>query len=95
MENSSPGARGTARWLLGLLAVAAPVVPPDARASPRPAPFATYTHLWTDKHGATHQARCRLTRFTMKSVNPPDTPEWVNTFAAKPRKIAFVIQPPG
>ena len=42
-------------------------------------PRVPYWHLWTDAEGVSHQTRCALTDFDMKSMQPPADPQWQGT----------------
>ena len=35
-----------------------------------------YWHLYTDENGISRQRRCLMTRFELKSMQPPADPQW-------------------
>jgi hypothetical protein len=39
-------------------------------------PKLSYWHVWSDDQGVTHQTKCELTAFTMKSVGGKAQPQW-------------------
>jgi hypothetical protein len=39
------------------------------------APSVPYWHLYTDEDGVSRQKRCRISSFTLKSMNPPAAPQ--------------------
>jgi len=39
-------------------------------------PTVPYWHLWTDADGISHQQRCALTQFELKSIQPPASAQW-------------------
>jgi hypothetical protein len=40
------------------------------------APTVNYWHVWTDRNGVSHQNRCAMRDFVLKSLNPPASPSW-------------------
>ena len=40
-------------------------------------PRAPYWHLWADDDGVSHQSRCAMTEFTLKSIKAPADPQWI------------------
>jgi hypothetical protein len=39
-------------------------------------PTVDYWHLWTDAEGISHQTRCTMTDFELKSIQPSAEPQW-------------------
>jgi hypothetical protein len=39
-------------------------------------PTVHYWNLWTDADGVSHQTRCAMTQFDLKSIKPPADPQW-------------------
>jgi hypothetical protein len=39
-------------------------------------PTVPYWHLYTDENGISRQRRCLMTRFELKSIQPPADPQW-------------------
>lgn len=40
------------------------------------APTVAYWHVWTDRNGVSHQNRCEMRDFQLKSISPPASPSW-------------------
>jgi hypothetical protein len=40
-------------------------------------PTVPYWHLWTGADGVTHQTRCMMTGFDLKSIQEPAAPQWL------------------
>ena len=58
-------------------------------------PLVPYWHLWTDTNGVSHQTRCALTQFELKSMQPPADPQWQGTARAGPMRMLVTVQPVG
>jgi hypothetical protein len=58
-------------------------------------PRIPYWHLWTDEHGVSHQTRCALTEFELKSMNPPAGPQWQGRKTAGAMTVMVTVQPVG
>ena len=39
-------------------------------------PSVPYWHLWADADGISHQRRCTMSQFELKSIQPPAAPQW-------------------
>jgi hypothetical protein len=39
-------------------------------------PRLEYWHLWADKGGVSHQARCTIEEFDLRSIQPGTAPQW-------------------
>ncbi len=58
-------------------------------------PSVSYWHLWTDAEGVSHQKRCALTRFDLKSMQPPAAPQWQGSRIQGPMTFMVTVQPVG
>ncbi|MCJ2036173.1 cupin domain-containing protein [Methylobacterium sp. J-068] len=58
-------------------------------------PSVPYWHLWTDADGVSHQTRCALTDFDMKSMQPPADPQWQGTKTHDGATVMVTVQPVG
>jgi len=58
-------------------------------------PRVPYWHLWTDAEGVSHQTRCALTDFDMKSMQPPADPQWQGTKTHDGATVMVTVQPVG
>lgn len=58
-------------------------------------PSVPYWHLWTDAEGVSHQTRCALTDFDMKSMQPPADPQWQGTKTHDGATVMVTVQPVG
>lgn len=61
----------------------------------RSLPQAHYWHIWTDPEGRTHQTRCELRDFDLKSMNPPAQPQWQARMKTTQATVIVTIQPVG
>ena len=59
-----------------------------------PKPTVGYWHLWTDENGVSHQQKCELTEFELKSVGHAD-PQWNNKQQRCEATTVFTVQPVG
>jgi hypothetical protein len=39
-------------------------------------PQVAYWHLWTDEDGVSHQTRCVMSEFELRSISAPAKPQW-------------------
>ena len=58
-------------------------------------PTVAYWHLWTDADGVSHQRRCAMTAFTLKSMQPPADPQWQGIPVSGPMTTLVTVQPAG
>jgi hypothetical protein len=63
--------------------------------SPADKPRIPYWHLWTDEHGVSHQTRCALSEFELKSMNPPAGPQWQGCKTIGEMTVMVTVQPVG
>lgn len=58
-------------------------------------PTVHYWHLWTDAEGISHQTRCAMTEFELKSIKPPADPQWQGKRHNGPMTTLVTILPVG
>ena len=58
-------------------------------------PKIPYWHLWTDPAGISHQARCEMTEFELKSMQPPADPQWQGSKISGAVSWLVTVQPIG
>jgi hypothetical protein len=63
-------------------------------ASPEP-PAVSYWHVWTDNNGVSHQTRCELHDFVMKTLEPPAAPSWQDYMKTKGADVLVSELPAG
>lgn len=63
--------------------------------SPQDKPRIAYWHLWTDEHGVSHQTRCAMTEFELKSMNEPASPQWQGQKTKGAMTVMVTVQPVG
>lgn len=59
------------------------------------APSVPYWHLYTDEDGVSRQKRCRISTFTLKSMNPPAAPQWQGEKHHDGMTVMVTVQPVG
>jgi len=59
------------------------------------APTVPYWHLWTDAQGVSHQQRCALTQFELRSIQPPAAPQWQGHKSSGAMSTLVTVLPPG
>jgi len=59
------------------------------------APTVPYWHLWTDTEGVSHQTRCAMTEFDLRSMQPPADPQWQGKKHSEAKCYLFTVQPVG
>ncbi|MGB7891075.1 MAG: cupin domain-containing protein [Microcoleus sp.] len=64
------------------------------RENPTP-PTIDYWHVWTDEDGISHQSRCQIQDFTLKSISPPASPQWLEQMQQGGATVVFTVQPVG
>jgi len=55
----------------------------------------SYWHVWTDQNGVSHQSRCSLHDFVLKSMEPPASPQWQDQMNAAGSAVIVTVQPAG
>lgn len=58
-------------------------------------PTINYWHVWTDEDGISHQSRCQIQDFTLKSISPPASPQWLEQMQQGGATVVFTVQPVG
>lgn len=58
-------------------------------------PRVPYWHLWADGDGVTHQTRCTLTEFDLKSIGPPAAPQWQGQRTKGDATVMVTVLPVG
>ena len=58
-------------------------------------PAVGYWHVWTDARGESHQSRCELRDFALKSMEPPASPQWQDRMDATGASVIVTVQPVG
>jgi hypothetical protein len=81
------------RALTAILAAA--VIAPTWHAAADEPPSVGYWHVWTDADGISHQSRCELRNFVMKSMEPPESPEWQDPMDANGATVIVTVLPVG
>ncbi|GBQ20413.1 hypothetical protein AA0472_0129 [Acetobacter estunensis NRIC 0472] len=62
-------------------------------ASDTPPPTMWYWHNWTDHNGVSHNTRCPLQNFDLKSMSKPAGPQWQNRLPSGQSQVIFTVQP--
>lgn len=57
------------------------------------APTSRYWHAWTDDQGVTHQTRCSLHDYTLKSISPPAAPQWLDRLPVEGATVISTVLP--
>jgi hypothetical protein len=58
-------------------------------------PKLSYWHVWTDDQGVTHQTKCELIAFTMKSVGGKAQPQWNDDVLKGETNLVMCVLPVG
>ena len=58
-------------------------------------PSRSYWHVWTDDDGTSHQTRCDLTNFAMKSMGGKAAPQWNAELCASAVNVLVCVLPVG
>lgn len=58
-------------------------------------PKIEYWHVWTDQDGISHQSRCQVQDFTLKSISPPASPQWLDQMKEGGATVVFTVLPVG
>lgn len=64
----------------------------NQQASP---PAVPYWHVWTDEDGISRQTRCQIQKFTLKSIAPPASPQWMGEFQQAGGTVIYAVLPVG
>jgi hypothetical protein len=56
-------------------------------------PTVDYWHLYTDSGGVTHQQRCALTQFELKSIGPAVAAQWQGRPTRGDMSVLFMVLP--
>ena len=67
-------------------------IAPDENPTP---PAIDYWHVWTDSDGVSHQSRCQIQDFVLKSISPPASPQWLDKLQQVGATVVFTVQPVG
>jgi hypothetical protein len=76
---------------LALPLVSAKTAVADNQASPS---FA-YWHVWTDGQGVSHQKKCEIHNFVLKSIEPPASPQWLRRLKTEGASVIISVLPVG
>ncbi|WP_158812759.1 cupin domain-containing protein [Methylocapsa sp. S129] len=58
-------------------------------------PIVPYWHLWTDSDGVSRQKQCAMTRFALKSIQEPATPQWQGDKTSGAMSTMITVLPVG
>jgi hypothetical protein len=58
-------------------------------------PRVRYWHLWTDVEGISHQKRCVMTEFELKSIKQPSAPQWQGRAMSGAATVMVTVMPAG
>ena len=58
-------------------------------------PHVGYWHLWTDGEGISHQKRCVMTQFELKSIEQPAAPQWQGRAMSGAATVMVTVMPAG
>jgi len=58
-------------------------------------PTVSYWHAWADNKGVTHQTRCELHNFVLKSIEPPASPQWLDRMKGNGAAVIITVLPAG
>jgi hypothetical protein len=58
-------------------------------------PHVGYWHLWTDGEGISHQKRCVMTEFELKSIEQPAAPQWQGRAMSGAATVMVTVMPAG
>jgi hypothetical protein len=66
-----------------------------ALADDKAPPVVGYWHVWTDANGVSHQAKFKLRNFSLQSIEPPASPQWLDRMKAEGATVVFSVLPVG
>jgi hypothetical protein len=75
--------------------IAMAIAAPRSQAAPAESPTVSYWHVWTDNNGVSHQSRCELHDFVMKTLEPPAAPSWQDYVKTAGSDVIISVLPPG
>ncbi|MBV8612233.1 MAG: cupin domain-containing protein [Acetobacteraceae bacterium] len=58
-------------------------------------PTLPYWHLWVDEQGVSHQTRCQMTEFEMKSISGGAAAQWQGNKTRAEMTVEFTVLPVG
>lgn len=58
-------------------------------------PIVHYWHLWTDGEGTSHQTRCPIGHFELKSIQPTADPQWLGKKTSGEMTAMVTVLPVG
>jgi hypothetical protein len=58
-------------------------------------PTIEYWLVWTDQAGISHQSRCQIQDFQLKSIASPAAPQWLGQLKQEGATISFTVLPVG
>ncbi len=58
-------------------------------------PTLPYWHLWIDEQGVSHQTRCQMTEFEMKSIGGGAAAQWQGKKTSAEMTVEFTVLPVG
>jgi hypothetical protein len=58
-------------------------------------PTVSYWHLWTDEEGVSHQSRCAMTEFEMRSIGGGAAPQWQGRKVESAMAVELTVLPVG
>ncbi|MBW4518679.1 MAG: cupin domain-containing protein [Scytolyngbya sp. HA4215-MV1] len=58
-------------------------------------PIINYWHVWTDEAGISHQSRRQIRDFSLKSIAPPASPQWLGQLKQEGATLSFTVLPVG
>jgi hypothetical protein len=58
-------------------------------------PTVHYWHLWTDGEGTSHQTRCPIHHFELKSIQPDAAPQWLGKTTTGEMTAMVIVLPIG
>jgi hypothetical protein len=63
--------------------------------APSDPPVIDYWHVWRDSDGISHQSRCQIQDFTLKSISPPAESQWLDWLQKGSATVVFTVMPVG
>jgi putative membrane protein len=68
---------------------------PTVAATEKDKPRVPYWHVWTDEKGVSHQKRCEMSAFELKSISEGAAPSWIDKQSTPGATVLVVVQPVG
>jgi hypothetical protein len=69
--------------------------PEDATGGGQDKPTVSYWHVWADENGISHQTRCELSAFELRSISAGSSPQWIDRLVASAATVLVAVQPVG